>query len=52
MNLIGCLDTPTKGTYLLNGKRVGDMNDNELARLCEVLFVRNQKAEFVIRSPF
>src|SRR5678810_577180 len=33
MNLIGCLDTPTKGTYLLNGKQVSQMNDNELARI-------------------
>ena len=38
MNLIGCLDTPSKGTYLLNGKHVGDMNDNELAR------IRNEKS--------
>ena len=33
MNLIGCLDTPTKGTYLLNDKEVSQMNDNELARI-------------------
>ena len=33
MNLIGCLDTPTKGSYLLNGKQVSQMNDNELARI-------------------
>ncbi|MDE3156116.1 MAG: ATP-binding cassette domain-containing protein, partial [Acidobacteriota bacterium] len=33
MNLIGCLDTPSKGTYLLNGKEVSTMNDNELARI-------------------
>src|SRR3974390_2413232 len=32
MNLIGCLDTPTGGNYLLNGKQVSQMNDNELAR--------------------
>ena len=38
MNLIGCLDTPTKGSYLLNGKQVGQMNDNELAR------IRNERA--------
>src|SRR5262249_38054129 len=31
MNLIGCLDTPGKGTYLLNGKQVSQMNGNELA---------------------
>src|ERR1044071_393238 len=33
MNLIGCLDTPSRGSYLLNGKQVGEMNDNELARI-------------------
>src|SRR5215203_3826795 len=32
MNLIGCLDTPSKGSYLLNGKQVSEMNDNERAR--------------------
>src|ERR671911_91823 len=31
MNLIGCLDTPSRGTYLLNEKEVSQMNDNELA---------------------
>ena len=44
MNLIGCLDTPTKGTYLLNGKQVGDMNDNELAR------IRNEEIGFVFQT--
>jgi putative ABC transport system ATP-binding protein len=44
MNLIGCLDTPTKGTYLLNGKHVGDMNDNELAR------IRNEEIGFVFQT--
>jgi len=44
MNLIGCLDTPTRGTYLLNGRRVSDMNDNELAR------VRNQEIGFVFQT--
>src|SRR5205823_13458853 len=33
MNLIGCLDTPTKGSYLLNGKQVSQMKDKELARI-------------------
>ena len=33
MNLIGCLDTPSKGSYLLNNKQVSQMNDNELARI-------------------
>src|SRR5204863_712052 len=44
MNLIGCLDTPTKGTYLLNGKQVGEMNDNELAR------IRNEEIGFVFQT--
>jgi putative ABC transport system ATP-binding protein len=44
MNLIGCLDTATKGTYLLNGKRVSDMNDNELAR------IRNEEIGFVFQT--
>ena len=44
MNLIGCLDTPTTGTYLLNGKQVGDMNDNELAR------IRNEEIGFVFQT--
>jgi putative ABC transport system ATP-binding protein len=44
MNLIGCLDTPSKGGYLLNGKQVGEMNDNELAR------IRNQEIGFVFQT--
>ncbi len=44
MNLIGCLDTPSKGTYLLNEKRVSDMNDNELAR------IRNEEIGFVFQT--
>jgi len=44
MNLIGCLDTPSKGTYLLNGKHVGEMNDNELAR------IRNEEIGFVFQT--
>jgi putative ABC transport system ATP-binding protein len=44
MNLIGCLDTPSKGTYLLNGKEVGQMNDNELAR------IRNEEIGFVFQT--
>lgn len=44
MNLIGCLDTPTKGSYLLNGKQVGTMNDNELAR------IRNEEIGFVFQT--
>ena len=44
MNLIGCLDTPSKGTYLLNGKQVSQMNDNELAR------IRNEEIGFVFQT--
>src|SRR5215472_4542951 len=44
MNLIGCLDTPTKGSYLLNDKQVSEMNDNELAR------IRNQEIGFVFQT--
>src|SRR5687768_7342839 len=44
MNLIGCLDTPSKGSYLLNSKQVSQMNDNELAR------VRNEEIGFVFQT--
>jgi putative ABC transport system ATP-binding protein len=44
MNLIGCLDTPSKGSYLLNGKEVAAMNDDELAR------IRNQEIGFVFQT--
>ena len=44
MNLIGCLDTPSKGSYLLNGKQVSQMNDDELAR------IRNQEIGFVFQT--
>ena len=44
MNLIGCLDSPSKGTYLLNGKEVSQMNDNELAR------IRNEEIGFVFQT--
>ncbi len=44
MNLIGCLDTPSRGSYLLNGKQVSQMNDNELAR------IRNEEIGFVFQT--
>jgi putative ABC transport system ATP-binding protein len=44
MNLLGCLDTPSRGSYLLNGKQVGQMNDNELAR------IRNEEIGFVFQT--
>ena len=44
MNLIGCLDTPTSGSYLLNGRQVSQMNDDELAR------IRNEEIGFVFQT--
>ena len=44
MNLIGCLDTPSQGSYLLNAKQVSQMNDNELAR------IRNEEIGFVFQT--
>ena len=44
MNLIGCLDTPTKGRYWLNGKLVSEMHDDELAR------IRNREIGFVFQT--
>jgi putative ABC transport system ATP-binding protein len=44
MHLIGCLDTPSRGSYLLNGKEVSQMNDNELAR------IRNEEIGFVFQT--
>jgi len=44
MNLIGCLDTPSKGQYYINGSLVSDMNDDELAR------IRNREIGFVFQT--
>ena len=44
MNLIGCLDTPSQGSYLLNSKQVSQMDDNELAR------IRNEEIGFVFQT--
>src|SRR5216684_4051370 len=44
MNLIGCLDTPSKGQYWLNGKLASDMSDDELAR------IRNKEIGFVFQT--
>ncbi len=44
MNMIGCLDTPSKGEYWLNGKLVSQMDDDELA------FVRNKEIGFVFQT--
>ena len=44
MNLIGCLDTPTSGSYVLNGKDVAHMDDDELAA------IRNQEIGFIFQN--
>jgi putative ABC transport system ATP-binding protein len=44
MNILGCLDTPTKGEYILNGINVSEMSDSELAE------VRNQEIGFVFQT--
>jgi putative ABC transport system ATP-binding protein len=44
MNLIGCLDTPSKGKYLLNNKLVSEMDDDELA------YIRNKEIGFVFQT--
>jgi putative ABC transport system ATP-binding protein len=44
MNLLGCLDTPTRGTYLLNEREVSSMSDDELAQ------VRNREIGFVFQT--
>jgi putative ABC transport system ATP-binding protein len=44
MNIIGCLDRPTSGEYFLDGKRVSDLKDDDLAE------IRNSKVGFVFQS--
>ena len=44
MNIVGCLDTPTSGTYMLNNKLVSDMTENELAE------TRNKEIGFVFQT--
>jgi putative ABC transport system ATP-binding protein len=44
MNLIGCLDTPTRGDYYINGRLVSEMNDDELAS------IRNKEIGFVFQT--
>ena len=44
MNMIGCLDTPSQGSYLLRGENVGEMADDELAE------IRNREVGFVFQT--
>ena len=44
MNIIGCLDTPSKGSYFLNNKNVGELSDNKLAE------IRNLEVGFVFQT--
>ena len=44
MNIIGCLDTPSEGTYFLNGNEVSTMSDNELA------VIRNKEIGFIFQT--
>lgn len=44
MNILGCLDRPTNGSYRLNGVEVGDLNDNELAE------IRNKEIGFIFQT--
>src|SRR5213083_3233350 len=44
MNLVGCLDTPTRGRYWLNGRLVSELSDDELA------YIRNKEIGFVFQT--
>jgi putative ABC transport system ATP-binding protein len=44
MNILGCLDRPTSGDYILDGERVSDLNDDQLAS------IRNRKVGFIFQS--
>lgn len=44
MNMLGCLDTPTRGDYYIYGERVSDFNDNELS------YIRNRRIGFIFQG--
>ena len=44
MNIMGCLDNPSAGEYVLNGRVVGDLDDNDLAQ------IRNEEIGFIFQS--
>jgi putative ABC transport system ATP-binding protein len=44
MNILGCLDTPTSGSYLLNGQEISGLEDNDLA------YIRNRRIGFVFQT--
>ena len=44
MNILGCLDTPTKGKYILNNHQVNKLNDNDLAE------IRNKEIGFIFQT--
>ena len=46
MNIVGCLDSPSGGTYMLNGQEVSEMTENELA------MIRNKEIGFVFQKPY
>ena len=50
MNLLGCLDTPTSGNYILNGKDVSQMSDNELAEMENLSILKEVSQELKLKT--